>query len=142
MAKIMIIDDNEATSAFLKLSLMRRRHKAIRCVDIDNAMNPTSDFVPDLVLINQAVNNYCGWHEFCLLKKVAPDLPALVYALEQLTVANVDWIIRAVETVINEIEGDKEKTVNTSALATPFQNGYDLAKGIGRLTRWACDNGH
>lgn len=109
MANIMIIDDNEAASAFLKLSLMRRRHKVIRCVDIDNAMNPTSGFVPDLVLINQAMNNYSGWHEFSSLKKVVPDLPALVYALEQLTVANVDWTIRAVETVINEIEGDKEK---------------------------------
>jgi DNA-binding NtrC family response regulator len=105
----MIIDENETASAFLKLSLMRRRHKVIRCLDIDNAMNPTSAFVPDLVLINQAMNNYSGWHEFSSLKKIVPDLPALVYALEQLTVANVDWIIRAVETVINEIEGDKEK---------------------------------
>jgi len=103
MACILIIDDNHSASAFLKLSLQGRRHRVIRGVDIWEAIDPGSGFVPDLVLINRSLKNNSGWQAFNFLKQAAPHLPAMVYVLERLTSVSAGWIARAVEAVIPEV---------------------------------------
>ena len=102
MAKIIIIDDNRASSAFLKIILTRHWHRVSRTADIQDVTNHPSNSTPDLVLINQASRNYSGWKMFNYLKRIAPQIPAMVYGLDQLNAANADWIVKAVEAVIGE----------------------------------------
>jgi CheY-like chemotaxis protein len=103
MVCILIIDDNNAASAFLKLSLQGRCHRVIRGEDVWDAIAPGSGIVPDLVLINRDLKNHSGWQAFNFLKQAAPHLPAMVYVLEHLTAAYAGWISGAVEMVIPEI---------------------------------------
>ena len=103
MAKILIIDDNRAASAFLKLHLMYHHHQVIRRTDIKDAIDPATGVMSDIVLINHALDNDSGWHVFNILKQAAPDLPASVYVLSDLTAVNADWIVRSVDAVLAEI---------------------------------------
>lgn len=104
MASVLIIDDNRAKSAFLKMALMRRRHQVQRCQDIRKAINPENGMVPDVVLINQATHRSTGWEIFNHFKRLVPDLPTMVYVLENNCFYSTDWICRAVEAVCEEIE--------------------------------------
>ena len=104
MASVLIIDDNRAKSAFLKISLMRERHQVRRSRDIGEAIHPSGGAVPDLVLINRATENVTGWDIFNHLKQLAPDLPAMVYVLEKNSFASVGWICKAVEAACEETD--------------------------------------
>ena len=108
MANILIIDDNRAASAFLKLYLMHHHHQVSRSVDIKDAIDPVTGVTPDMVLINQAHDNDEGWHVFAILKQAAPDVPALVYVLSSLTADNADWIVKAVAAVAAEIAAEAD----------------------------------
>lgn len=100
MAKIIILDDNQASSAFLKIILARHWHRISRTADIQKTTHLPSGCAPDLVLINQAFRNHSGWKMFNRLKRIAPHIPAMVFGLNQLNAANADWIVKAVEAMI------------------------------------------
>ena len=102
MASVLIIDDNRSKSAFLKISLMRRRHQVRRTPDIGEAVNPKNGGIPDVILINQATNNSAGWEIFNHLKQLAPDISTMVYALENNCFDSADWICKAVDAVCQE----------------------------------------
>lgn len=70
-ASVLIIDDNRAASAFLKLYLMQQQHKVSRSADIKDAIDPAVGVMPDMVLINHAHDNDAGWHVFNILKQTA-----------------------------------------------------------------------
>lgn len=102
MAKILIIDDNKAASAFLKLMLQQHHHQVSRSREVADATQHPRGFNPDLVLIHHAFRNNSGWRVFSDLKQMAPDLPAVVYLLENLSVQSAGWVVRAVEAVMRE----------------------------------------
>ena len=102
MAKIIILDDNQASSAFLKIILARDWHRVSSTASIQEVTNHPTDSTPELVLINQAFKRHSGWEMFNHLKRIAPHIPAMVYWLDQLNAENADWIVRAVEAVIGE----------------------------------------
>jgi DNA-binding NtrC family response regulator len=104
MASVLIIDDSKATSALLKLSLMHRRHRVRRSQDITEAVHPRGGAVPDLVLINRGVKMNTGWEIFNCLKQLAPNLPTMVYVLEDNCVSSANWICKAVEAAFEEID--------------------------------------
>jgi len=112
MANILIIDDNKAVSAFMKLYLMRQRHRVKRSTDIKAAIDSAHSNTPDLVLINQAHDNGSGWQYFDRLEHAAPDLPAIVYVLSSLTTLTADWIAKAVDAAIQETRPEK-KSIHT-----------------------------
>jgi CheY-like chemotaxis protein len=118
MSNILIIDDNHAASAFLKLSLQGRRHRVNRSVNFWDAIDPAG-IAADLVLINRAFKNNTGWQAFNFLKQAAPHLPAMVYVLEHRTAANAGWIIRAVETVIPEFMREAAPLPHFTDTGTP-----------------------
>lgn len=113
MANILIIDDNKAASAFLKLYLMRQRHQVRRSEDIQAAIDSAPGNTPDLVLINQAHDNGSGWQHFDCLEHAAQDLPAMVYVLASQTTRNVDWIAKAVDAAIQETRPEKNQFIGS-----------------------------
>jgi DNA-binding NtrC family response regulator len=104
MQKIVILDNNQASSAFLKIILARHWHQVTRVATIQEVANHLPGSTPSLVLINQAFGNHSGWERFNHLKRIAPHIPAMVYWLDQLNAANADWIVKAVEAVIGEMK--------------------------------------
>jgi DNA-binding NtrC family response regulator len=120
MAKIIILDDNHASSAFLKIILTRHLHRVSRTTDIQEVTNHPSNSTPELVLINQAFRNDLGWKMFNYLKRIAPHIPAMVYGLNQLNAANADWIVKAVEAVIGETKTNIPRHPDSSVRSTLF----------------------
>jgi DNA-binding NtrC family response regulator len=120
MAKIFILDDNQATAAFLKIILTRHWHRVSRIADINGVANHPSDATPELVLINHAFENHSGWEMFNHLKQTAPHIPAMVYGLDQLNAANADWIVKAVEAVVGETPIHSARHPDSSARSTLF----------------------
>lgn len=104
MASVLIIDDNRPKSAFLKISLMGKRHQVRRSQDIREAIDPIDGRDFDVVLINQATDDCTGWELFNHLKQLAPEVPTMVYVLETNCFYSADWICRAVEAVCEESE--------------------------------------
>ena len=102
MARIIILDDSMASSAFLKMTLTGHRHRVSRTAMVQDVINCPSSSTPDLVLINQAFGNNSGWKIFNRLKRISPKIPAMVYVLEPLSAVNAGWIIKAVQTVVRE----------------------------------------
>ncbi len=117
---IFILDDNPATSAFLKIILTRHWHRVSRIADIDRVTSHPSDAAPALVLINHAFRNRSGWEMFNHLKRIAPHIPAMVYGLDQLNAANADWIVKAVEAVVGETATYTARHPESSVLRTLF----------------------
>jgi DNA-binding NtrC family response regulator len=113
MASVLIIDDNRATSAYLKMFLMRERHHVRRGQDVRKALFPRFGAVPDLVLINQAMNNPTGWELFNHLKRLAPTLPAMVYVMESNGIKSAGWICRAVEAAVGETKAPPSPAPST-----------------------------
>jgi response regulator RpfG family c-di-GMP phosphodiesterase len=102
MANILIIDDNRASSALLKMSLNRHRYRVRRTSVFKDVINLPVGLFPDLILINQAINNHSGWAIFNRLKSIAPQMQVLVYVLDNHSAPNAAWIVKAVEAVIGE----------------------------------------
>lgn len=102
MAKILIIDDNKAASAFLKLMLQHDHHQVSRSREVAEATHHPRGFNPDLVLIHHAFRNNSGWQVFSDLKQIAPDLPAMVYLLEDFSAQSAGWVVGAVDAVMRE----------------------------------------
>ena len=124
MASIWIVDDKTAASAFLKLSLMRRRHRVRRGVVIRDAMDAPADMAPDLILINRDFANESGWQVFNQLKQAVPHLPAMVYVLREFTAANAKWIGRVVDAAILEIRNGKRAVKAASVRSGQARNRY------------------
>jgi DNA-binding NtrC family response regulator len=102
MEKIIILDDNQASSAYLKIILTRHWYRVSRAADIQEVTNHPSGSTPNLVMINQAFRNHSGWEMFNHLKRIAPHIPAMVYLLDRYNAENADWIVKAVKAVIGE----------------------------------------
>ena len=102
MAKIIILDDNQASAAYLKIILTRHWHRVNRTADIQEVTNHPSGSTPNLVMINQAFRNHSGWEMFNHLKRIAPHIPAMVYRLDRLNAENANWIVKAIAAVIGE----------------------------------------
>ncbi len=120
MEKIIILDDNRASSAFLKVILTRHWHRVSRTADIQKVTNHPSGSTPELVLINQAFRNHSGWKMFNHLKRIAPHIPAMVYGLDQLNAENADWIVKAIEAVIGETNSHTVRHPDSSVSSPLF----------------------
>jgi DNA-binding NtrC family response regulator len=120
MATIFILDDNPATSAFLKIVLTRHWHRVSRIADIKRVTSHSSDSTPELVLINHAYRNHSGWKMFNHMKRTVPHIPAMVYGLDQLNAANADWVVKAVEAAIGETTIHPARHPDSSVLNTLF----------------------
>jgi len=120
MARIIILDDNRASSAYLKVILTRHWHRVSRTSDIQKVTNHPSGSTPELVMINQAFNSHSGWEMFNHLKRIAPHIPAMVYWLDQLNAENADWIVRAVEAVIGKTKNPSVVHMGASANSIIF----------------------
>ncbi len=123
MAIIIILDDSRANSAFLKMRLMRHRHRVSRTALVQDVTDPPSGFLPDLVLINHAFRNDSGWEVFNYLKQIAPQIPAMVYMLEPLSTASAAWIIKAVQEAMGETKKNAAKRPDSSLNRTMFVDG-------------------
>jgi PleD family two-component response regulator len=102
MVNIVILDDNRASSAVLKMALNRHGFSVRRATVSQDVIDPPSGSRPDLILINQAINNHSGWEIFNRLKRTAPRMPISVYVLDSCSSLNAVWIVKAVEAVIGE----------------------------------------
>lgn len=120
MAKIIILDDNQASAAFLKIIMARHWHRVSTTARVQEVTNHPSDSTPELVLINHAFRNHSGWKMFNDLKRIAPQIPAMVYRLDQLNAANANWIVKAVEAVIGETRIHTARHLDSSVLRTLF----------------------
>jgi DNA-binding NtrC family response regulator len=120
MAIILILDDNRATSVFLKIILTRHWHRVSRIADIKRVTSHPSGSTPELVLINHAFRNHSGWEMFNHLKRTAPHIPAMVYGLDQLNAANANWIVKAVEAVVGETNIYTARHPDSSVRSTLF----------------------
>ena len=134
MASVLIIDDNRSRSAFLKMSLIRERHEVRRSEDIRGALFQGDNAAPDLVLINQSTQDFTGWKLFNQLKRLAPDLPAMIYVLESNRIDSARWICKAVEAACEEADRcpslpaatalnqfGSSTMVSTAKVRSPFQ---------------------
>ena len=120
MAKIIILDDNQASSAYLKIILARHWHRVSRTADIQEVTNRPSGSTPNLVMINQAFRNHSGWAMFSHLKRIAPHIPAMVYWLDQLDAENANWIVKAIEAVIGETNSHTVRHPDSSVSSPLF----------------------
>jgi PleD family two-component response regulator len=102
MVNIVILDDNRASSAVLKMALNRHGFSVGRATVSQDVIDPPSGLRPDLILINQAFNNHSGWEIFNRLKRTAPQMPISVYVLDSCSSLDAVWIVKAVEAVIGE----------------------------------------
>lgn len=106
MARILILDNGRASSAFLKMTLTRHRHQVVRTGTLKDTINHRFDSTSDMVLINHAFGNGSGWEAFNYLKQIAPHVPIMVYVLAQLNMSAAAWIIKAIDMVIHELENE------------------------------------
>jgi DNA-binding NtrC family response regulator len=102
METILILDDNKACSACLKMTLMGHGYRVSRTSDVQYVINHAWNDEFDLLLINQAHGNACGWEVFNHLNRIAPHLPAMVYVMDHPRTSTATWIAKAVEAVIYE----------------------------------------
>jgi DNA-binding NtrC family response regulator len=102
MKTILILDDNKACSATLKMSLMNKGYEVHRTTKVQLLVNPAWNDKFDLILINFAFANASGWVVFNHFSQVSPHLPAMVYVMDHPDTSTTVWIVRAVEAVINE----------------------------------------
>ena len=102
MATIIILDDNKSGFTLLKMALSRHHYRVHQAANLQEALDRPVDSAPRLVLINHAFGNRRGWEIFNQLKHISGHLPALVYVLEHINGANIDWIVKAVQAVLGE----------------------------------------
>jgi DNA-binding NtrC family response regulator len=102
MQTILILDDNKACSAALKMTLMSKGYKVRRTMDVQFLINHAWNDEYDLLLINYAQGNACGWMVFNHLSQVVPHLPAMVYVMDHPDASTAAWIAKAVDAVIYE----------------------------------------
>ena len=128
MADIMILDDSRASSAFLKMTLARHRHRVNRTAVIQDVINHPSGSAPDLVLINQALRNNSGWDIFNHLKRIATHIPVMVYVLDNLSTTNAAWIVEAVQEAISETTYHSARQPDASVKGMLFVKGTPTLK--------------
>ena len=126
MTNILIIDDNPAKAAFLKMSLVRSRHKVKQSRDIIEAVFPDHGKVPNLVLINQAMQNFTGWELYFYLKQIMPGLPVMVYVMESNCIEAAGWICKAVDAVCEETHAIPDSHPSTTDGTQPVGLGSFL----------------
>lgn len=120
MKTILILDDNKACSATLKMTLMRKGYKARRTTDVQFIINNAWNNEFELLLINYAHGNARGWKVFNHLSRIIPHLPAMVYAMDHPDTSTAVWITKAVDAVIYEtVHG----TSRCSGLSRAFAGG-------------------
>ena len=102
MKTILILDDNKACSATLKMRLMSKGYEVNRTTKVQLLIDHAWNDQFDLILINFAFANASGWVVFNHLSQVMPHLPAMVYVMDHPDPSTVVWIARAVDAVICE----------------------------------------
>lgn len=102
MGNILVLDDNKACSAVLKMTLMRHGYRVSRAVEVQEVIDHAERGEFDLLLINHDHGNACGWTVFNQLNRIVPHLPAMVYVMANPYAATATWIAKAVDAVIWE----------------------------------------
>ena len=104
MANLLIIDSDKSISALLKLTLLRQGHSIKRSDDVRDAIDRSDGIKPDLVLINHSFNKNSGWKAFNCIKQIVPNMPAIIYVLDDLNTANAELIGKIVDMILSEIK--------------------------------------
>lgn len=104
MKTILILDDNKACSATVKMKLMSKGYKVSRATDAKFLINQARNDEFDLLLINYAHGNGRGWKIFNQISRMIPHLPAMVYVMDHPSASTAVWITKAVDAVIYETE--------------------------------------
>ena len=115
MENLLILDDNKACSACLKMTLMSQGYQVSRTPDVQYVINHAWNDEFDLLLINHAHGKACGWEVFNHLAWIVPQLPAMVYVMDHPRTATATWIAKAVDAVIYEM---KYAAVRCSGVST------------------------
>jgi DNA-binding NtrC family response regulator len=102
MAAILILDDNQACSATLKITLKSRGHEVSCTTDVQFVISPARYEEFDLLLISIAYGKAGGWDVFNHLARIIPQLPAMVYVMDRPATGTAAWIAKAAEAVIYE----------------------------------------
>ncbi len=100
MPKILIVDDNQSVGTALKLSMQKEHYRVSLADDWHKLVKLVENGSFDLIVINQIRRHSCGWSLFNQLKRVRNEIPAMVYALQDLHQAGIDWIIKAIREVL------------------------------------------
>ena len=104
MRTILILDDNKACSATLKMTLMGRGYRICRTMEVQYVIDHACSTEFDLLLVNHAYHKACGWDVFNHLARVVPHLPVMVYVMDHPDTSAAGWIARAVDAVSYEIQ--------------------------------------
>ena len=130
MTTILILDDNKACSAALKMKLMSRGYQVSRTMDVQYVINHAWNDEFDLLIINHAHGDACGWKVFNHLARIVPHLPAMVYVMDHPSASTALWIAEAVDSVIYETN-DTASRCSEHSPTGPDDVKSDF-RGIGR----------
>lgn len=101
MAKIIIIDDNRATGAFLKIALEQEDFQVTLVAQERDAIVRYKVCNACLVMINQTCRQCGGWTIFNDIKRIDGEMPLMLYFLTNFRLADIAWIIRAVKEALS-----------------------------------------
>lgn len=118
MKTILILDDNKACSATLKMTLMSKGYKVSRTADVQFLINHAWNDEFDLLLINYAIRNACGWMVFNHLSQAIPHQPAMVYVMDHPDASSAAWIAKAVDAAICETDHKSSRCSGLSPTCT------------------------
>lgn len=96
MNEIIIVDDNQTTGVFLKQALERKAYQTELVPYEEEAI---LRFKPDktkLVMINQACRKHSGWQIFNQVKLFYPDMPLMLYFLDNFRLSDAHGVVQAV----------------------------------------------
>ena len=102
MSIVMIIDDNRAKSAYLKMAFTRHGFNVQRVDTYRDAASKAALNLPDLILINHQFETDRGWDIFYALTYAFPHQPILLFTLEHMRTQDTDWIIEAATKAIRD----------------------------------------
>lgn len=102
MATILIVDCSRPKAAYLKMALTRDGHEVDCCAALNDEVSTASSGGLDLILVNLEPDSRTGWEIFFELKRRAPDIPVMLYVMDQMEASAVRWIVSAVDEAVGE----------------------------------------
>ena len=100
MTKIIIVDNNHVTGAFLKNALEQETYRVTCVPDAPGALMVCRIWRPNLVMVRHTCRGRCGWTIFNQLKQMNSRMPLMLYLLDSTYLAGANWVIRAVHEVL------------------------------------------
>lgn len=96
MTRIAIVDENPSIARQLKHVLEQAGHQATLCRGFTPEPSQTAGGGPDLVLIGQRSHDADGWVCFNQWKETTPDLPLMLYVLDDCRTERMGVLVKAV----------------------------------------------